>query len=330
MLIKSSLGSTGKKTSFNIYLLAIISAVLLISTTACGQSVAMPTATVAPTATPLPSPTAAATLQSGETQHTVKVDGADRTYLLHIPAGLASNKPAPVVFALHGFDNEHYFEVSDLKNMAGFDAISDQSRFILIYPEGVSGFWNVGGGCCVTSAQNNVDEAAYIRQVLIDLSSIASVDPKRIYATGFSMGGMFAFKLACEMSDTFAAVAPVAGALLDTPCSPSQPVSIMQVNGKNDTLVPYGGGVGNFMTGNINFPPVEQGIATWVQLDGCTGTAKSEKQGTVGTLTAYTTCKAGSAVDLYTLDALGNNWPSQYVLPVSQMIWDFFKAHPKP
>jgi len=122
------------------------------------------------------------------------------------------------------------------------------------------------------------------------------------------------------MPDTFAAVAPVAGVLLDNPCQPSQPVSIIQVNGKSDTLVPYGGGLGDFMSGTINFPPVEQGIATWTQLDGCTGSAQSEKQGTIGTLTAYTSCKAGSAVELYTLDALGNNWPSKYVLPISQMI----------
>jgi polyhydroxybutyrate depolymerase len=165
-----------------------------------------------------------------------------------------------------------------------------------------------------------VDEAAFMRQILKDLDSIASIDPKRIYTTGFSMGGMFAFWLTYEMPDTFAAVAPVAGVLLDNPCQPSQPVSIIQVNGKSDTLVPYGGGLGDFMSGTINFPPVEQGIATWTQLDGCTGSAQSEKQGTIGTLTDYTSCKAGSAVELYTLDALGNNWPSKYVLPISQMI----------
>ena len=144
------------------------------------------------------------------------------------------------------------------------------------------------------------------------------------------MGGMLSFWLACEMSDTFAAVAPVAGALLDHPCQPNQPVSILQVNGKSDTLVPYAGGVGDFMTGSITFPPVEEGISTWVQLDGCIGPVKTEQQGTIGTHSTYSSCKNSAAVELYTLDGLGNNWPSQYVLPMSQMIWDFFKAHPKP
>jgi polyhydroxybutyrate depolymerase len=140
---------------------------------------------------------------------------------------------------------------------------------------------------------------------------------------------MLAFRLACEMPETFAAVAPVAGALLQAPCQPAQPVSILQVNGKKDTLVPYEGGLGNFMTGNITFPPVDQGITSWAKLDGCTGSAQSVPQGTLGTHTSYSSCKSGSAVELYTLDGMGNNWPSQYVLPVSQMIWDFFKAHPK-
>jgi polyhydroxybutyrate depolymerase len=323
MSVKRFPDPSRKKLEFRNYLLVIFSAVLLISTTTCGQAVARPTSTPAPTAT------LASTLQPGETQHTVKVNSLDRTYLLHIPPGLDSSRPIPVVFALHGFDNEHFFEVTDLQNMTGFGDISDKNGFILIYPSGVSGFWNVGGGCCGTSATDNVDETAFIRKILTDLGSITRVDPKRIYATGFSMGAMLSFWLACDMSDTFAAVAPVAGALLVNPCKPGQPVSIMQVNGKKDTLVPYDGGVGNFMTGTLTFPPVELGISTWAQLDGCTGSAQTSPQGTLGTHTTYSSCKAGSAVDLYILDALGNNWPSQYVLPISQMIWDFFKNHPK-
>jgi polyhydroxybutyrate depolymerase len=309
-----------------IWLYTFIAATLLVGVVACGQTVATPTAV--PTAIPSSTATiAAATLQPGDLERTLTVNGVERTYLLHIPPGLDSTKPVPVVFAFHGYDIEIYFEISDLQNMTGFNDIADQSGFLLVYPKGISGVWNAGT-CCGSAAENNVDEVSFVRQILSDLGTIASVDAKRIYATGFSMGGMLSYRLACEMSDTFAAIAPVVGALVYDPCQPAQPVSVMQVHGMSDTAIPYAGGVGLFMSGNNVFPPVEQEIATWVQLDGCTGSAQVETQG-ITTHTVYASCQAGTAVELYTLDALGNNWPSQYVLPVSQMIWDFFAAHPK-
>jgi polyhydroxybutyrate depolymerase len=234
-----------------------------------------------------------------------------------------------VVIAFPGYDIEVYFEISDMQYMTGYNDIADQNGFLLVYPSGVSGTWNAGT-CCGAAVDSKVDEAAFIRQLLDDLGKTATIDPRRVYATGYSLGAMMAYRAACEMSDTFAAIAPVAGALVFSPCQPQQPVSVLQVHGKKDVLVPYQGGVGGFMDGKTVFLPVEDTISMWAQLDGCSGSPQVEQQGTIGTHTVYASCKSGSSVELYLLDGLGNNWPSQYVLTVSQLIWDFFKAHPKP
>ena len=171
------------------------------------------------------------------------------------------------------------------------------------------------------------DEAAFVRQMLSDLETLASLDPRRIYAVGFSNGAMLVYRLACEMSDTFAAVAPLAGTLFYTPCQPQQPVSLVHVHGLEDTVVPYAGG-GDLISGGV--PSVEQGIATWVQLDGCSRAAQVEQQEGGITHTAYTSCQSGSAVELYTVQVLGHGWPSMAEFPASEVIWDFFVAHPKP
>ncbi len=317
----------GKKMDFKSRLLELITITLLVSITACGQTVPTSTTTAGPTATSLPTETPAPTLQAGESQQKVVVHGLDRTYLVHIPPGLDMVHPVPVVFLLHGYDNEVYFEISDLEHMTGFNDIADKSGFVAVYPSGVSGVWNAGS-CCGIAVENKVDEASFFRQILADLGKNFTVDTKRVYASGFSQGGMMAFRLACEMPDTFAAVAPVAGALVFSPCQPNQPVSIMQVHGKRDMSIPYTGGLGGFMTGEYTFPAVEASLAEWAQLDGCASTATTDQQG-VALHTVYPGCKGGSSVELYTIDVLGANWPSQYVLPVSQMIWDFFKTHPK-
>ena len=317
---------------FTHFLIGLIS-LLLISMVACipPEIVVTPTTTATetpmPTATPTPTPLP--TLTSGDNEYTMTVSGLERKYLLHIPPGVDGSKPLPILFALPAYDIEVFFEISDMQYVTRLSDISDQNGFLLVFASGFSGTWNAGS-CCGAAADQKVDENAFFKQMLVDIGKIAPIDPKRVYVVGYQLGGMMAYRLACEMSDTFAGIASVAGGLTFSPCQPAQPVSIIQIHGLKDLLVPYQGGVGGLMGGKTTFLSVQDTIASWVQLDGCTGSPQTDKQGTIGTHTVYSTCKGGSAIELYVIDGLGNNWPTQYVMPASQMIWDFFKAHPKP
>jgi polyhydroxybutyrate depolymerase len=255
------------------------------------------------------------------------VDGLARTYLLHLPSGLKAGQPSPLVFVFHGLG-----EAANLIMYgSGMNAIADANGFIVVYPNGSgpSGAqsWNAGS-CCGYAHLNNVDETAFVRQIIADVGTLASVDPKRTYASGFSNGALLSYRLACDMSDTFAAVAPVAGVMLYDQCQPQDPVPLIDFHGMSDTAVPYAGG-GVIPDLGTPFPPVENSIAAWVKFDGCTGSPQVE-QTNIYTHTAYTPCEAGSAVELYAIKGIGHAWPSQYVVPASQIIWDFFKAHPMP
>jgi polyhydroxybutyrate depolymerase len=163
-----------------------------------------------------------------------------------------------------------------------------------------------------------------VRQMLSDLSTVASIDPKRIYAAGFSQGGMLAYRLACEMSDTFAAVASVSGPMTYRLCQPQQAVSVMHVHGLADEYVPYSGG------GPDNYPPVEPGIAAWVGFAGCTGSSEVESLSEGITHTTYAPCEAGTAVELYTIESIRHSLPPMRGMSIAEVIWDFFAAHPKP
>lgn len=317
-----------KNQNFKSCLLAILTTALLMGITACNQAGAKPTETPAPTATAPATATLSPTLQAGDSTRALTVAGAERTYLLHIPPGLDMDHPVPVVFVLHGYDPETHFAVSDIQNISGFNDIADKNGFLVVYPYGTSGTWNAGT-CCGIAVQNNVDDTAFIRQMLSDLGTITRLNPKRIYATGFTFGAMLSYRLACEMSDTFAAIAPLAGVLVYSPCQPQGPVSVLHIHGLKDIAVPFAGGLGILASGKIEFPSVEKSIATWVKLDGCNPTPQVEKKDMV-THTVYSSCQSGTAVELYTHDALGDSWPSQYVFPAAQTIWDFFAAHPKP
>jgi len=245
------------------------------------------------------------------------VNDEQRSYLLHIPAGLDMAHSAPLVFAFHGAGSEP----SDMELSAGLKELADTSGFLLVYPLGLGLTWNAGT-CCDYAVQQNIDDVAFVRQILTDLETVTKIDPKRIYATGFSNGAAMVYRLACEMSDTFAAVAPVAGSLLIESCQPSQPVSLIDVHGLKDLSAPYEGG------GGLDLPPMQELIKNWAQLDDCTDSPKVEKE-KIFTHTAYASCNAGTAVEHYAIEEGGHAWPSKYAWDASQAIWDFFAAHPK-
>jgi polyhydroxybutyrate depolymerase len=271
-------------------------------------------------------PTAAATIPPGDSEHTLTADSMQRTYLLHVPPGFSSAEPAALVFMFHGLAEDGLY----MSVVSGMSDIADANGFLVVYPDGTAPpgplSWNAGG-CCGYALLNQVDEPAFIREILADLGQTFTIDPKRIYAAGFSNGALLSYRLGCEMSDIFAAIAPVAGILSFSPCEPQKPVSVIHIHGSNDVSVPIGGGGTNPSTG-LAFPSVDRGIATWVRLDGCEDSPQKTQEGMV-TNTYYRSCRNGTSVELYIVKGMGHMWPSPSILPASQIIWDFFAAHPK-
>jgi polyhydroxybutyrate depolymerase len=286
-----------------------------------------PTNTPTPTITLTPTPTSTPTIQPGVSTHSILVSGAKRLYTRYVPSNLSKLNSVPVVFAFHPW----FGTSTDMMVLTLFNSIAEQNNFLVIYPQGIDDSWNAGG-CCGTAMDQSIDDIAFVRQMLSDLETMVPIDPKRIYATGWSNGGILAYRLACEMSDTFAAIAPVAGVLWYSPCQPEQPVSVMHVHGMNDKTVPFEGGKSDLedlgiVPHGLIVPSVSQGIATWVQLDGCAGSPVEEKQDVI-THISYTSCRAGTTVELYKIDYQDHLYPQLF--PTSKKIWEFFAANPKP
>jgi polyhydroxybutyrate depolymerase len=295
---------------------------MLLSCAVPATSTPMPTETPAPTSTPM-----MPTLEPGESERQVDVNGLARTYVLHIPPGVNKDTPAPLVIMFPGL-----FTVSLTQSQTGFDDFSNENGFILVYPKGIGASWN-GGECCGLAFQENLDEAAFVRQILSDLGTIFTVDSKRIYAAGFSNGAILAYRLACEMSDVFAAIASVSGTLFFEPCQPAQKISVLHIHGLGDTTIPFAGG--QSIEGALPLmPPVKQGVETWVKLNGCSASPQTSTDGAISH-TVYTDCQSNTTVELITIDGFEHGWPKptgagEKNFPATQAIWEFFSANPKP
>lgn len=89
-----------------------------------------------------------------------------------------------------------------------------------------------------------LDDVIFTRLVASEAEKQICVDPKRVFVTGPSNGGLITHLLACEAADIFAAAVSIAAPLPidDSDCRPSRPISFVQIHGTNDPLVDYDGG----------------------------------------------------------------------------------------
>ena len=171
--------------------------------------------------------------------------GRDRSYLVHLPPQADAGATLPVVVNFHGGGGN----ARGQRDYSRMDQLADEAGFVVVYPEGtgrLDGFlltWNAGS-CCGYAADHDIDDVGFIRAVLADLSSVARVDERRVYATGLSNGAMMAYRLAAEAPDLVAAIAPVAGAAPIEPVPDMRAVGVLHIHSQDDPRALYAGGLG--------------------------------------------------------------------------------------
>ena len=271
----------------------------------------------------------------GTSVWSIEHDDHVRTFRVHVPASLSRTHPAPLVVMMHGgFGSGKQAEQS-----YGWDDLADQQGFIVAYPDGLHRAWNAGSGCCGKPGRDDTDDVGFITAMVTQLQSTLDIDPARIYATGMSNGAILSYRLACE-TDMFAAIGAVAGNQLVT-CANAKPVSVMEIHGAADLMVPLDGSVGAGVA-HIDGPPVADTIAFWRQIDMC-GEPTTTVDDAVTTATA--TCADNRSVVLITIDGAGHQWPDSAKIRMGRLLhvdqpstalnatntlWQFFSTHSKP
>jgi polyhydroxybutyrate depolymerase len=184
----------------------------------------------------------------------IYVGGRWRTFQTHLPTGYNPNQNYPLVFAFHGGGILGY---QSIEFQSRLSQKSDSAGFILVYPEGVkiagNRTWNAGD-CCAPSTTQNIDDVGFVNSLLNNLFASRPIDTTRVYATGFSNGALLCYRLANQLTNRFAAIAPVAGDLMYYPWNPARSIPIISFHSYQDQNVKYFGGVTVGSTGTY-FPP---------------------------------------------------------------------------
>ena len=164
-------------------------------------------------------------------------DGMNREYILYVPNSYDENSATPILFNFHGFGGS----ASQFISRADMRAEAELNSFILVYPQGscLDGVphWNpcpIGG-----DNKSSADDLGFFEAMVNEISTEYNLDMERIYAAGYSNGGMMAYGLANYKSNLIAAVASVSGSMLDCLDTPSHPMPVLHLHGTNDGVIAY-------------------------------------------------------------------------------------------
>jgi polyhydroxybutyrate depolymerase len=268
----------------------------------------------------------------GDHAQTIASGGLERHYIVHVPAGYDGRKPMPLVLVLHGAGGS----AKSMIALTGWNAKADRVGAIVVYLQGTAGErtgWNTG---FTPQLGITADDVQLVRDVIGKLGEQLAVDADRVYAAGFSNGGIMAHRLAAELPKLLAGVAVVegtvgarpieGGAFTDIP-TPRGPIPVVMLHGKLDAVVPYAGGGHK----DLALRAVAYAVKLWTHADKCgakpTVTTRPDHEVIVSD---YTACAQGSEVLLYTLVHGEHQWPTAgnaAKLSATDEIWKFFARH---
>jgi polyhydroxybutyrate depolymerase len=286
------------------------------------------------------------TAQTGTTCESLTINGASRTYLLHIPANFQKNSGA-LVIVLHGSGSNGL----QMEAVTGFSSLADQAGFAVAYPDGLLNT-AIAQTDWAYYFNDFTDDVSFVRQLIATLQSRIGPSPKRIFVTGHSAGGFMSHRLAAELSDLVAAIGVVEGAIDSNgnppPVpSPVAPVSVLILHGDQDQTVLY--------CGSPIDASQEDSFNYWIgpSADNCSTLNPPfplcDSQGNITTVVAKdaTGCTANTEVKFYKLIGGTHAWfsgpmndPTQAPynpgfgsstgITTTEILWNFFASHPKP
>ncbi len=290
----------------------------------------------------------------GEHVLSLRVGGRRREALVVVPEACSANpaQPRPLVLVFHGAGS-----TGRLAAIAtGFTEKAQREGFFAVYPEGVRPnpdrrasflrnppFFNVGSNIGYAE-RAGIDDRGFVRALVAELRRRLPVDPRRIYATGFSNGASMAFLAAMELPEQIAAIGPVAGHLWRFSPAPTRPVPMIYIIGTADPLNPMEGGVVRSPWGRDEpRPPVARSVRTWVRWVGADPEPRLVSETAGVRRVRFEGGPNGADVEFITIAGAGHVWPggpdilaeriagkSTDKLDATETIWDFFSRHPAP
>ena len=251
-----------------------------------------------------------------------------REYILDIPANYNPDVATALIINMHGFGDcaaEYSFTVGGFYN---FDELAHRENIIVAYPQAAyrpekeDHFWEPGDNGEPHLYDNDV---YFIEQLIRDIDSEYNIDLSRVYAAGYSNGGMMAYSLACNRQELFAGIGIMSGVMLEEDCNDNYSIPIIVFHGIADGVLPY--------DGNQYFQPTGEVVSFWLDKNNIPESSLVSTELKDGKVIKdeYSGGNDNTCISFYTIneefDKPGDHvWFSEAIdgSTPNQILWDFF------
>ncbi|MFN6108208.1 MAG: alpha/beta hydrolase-fold protein [Planctomycetaceae bacterium] len=243
----------------------------------------------------------------------------------------------PAVLALHGGQGS----ADVMRANSGFDPVARSEGFMVVYPEGTEfgekrHAWNTG--YLLRRQVRDADDIAYLDALIDRLIGEHGADPKRIYMTGGSNGGMMTYVYAVRRAGKLAAIAPVVASMFSFDEKPEVPLPVLMIQGGKDQEVPLEGGMSQNplvrRAQEAPFKPLSQVADFWVEANRSQKEPQVTKSGSV-TTSLYAATDSGAVTEVVVDSEGAHGWPGsrnrrERNAPIasfsgSKRVWEFFR-----
>jgi polyhydroxybutyrate depolymerase len=246
------------------------------------------------------------------------VGGAERTYHLAHPEPADASS---LLLVLHGSDSD----AARFRELSGhtFDRLVGDG-VVVAYAEAYGGIWNDARlGTRSPARERGLDDVEFLSVLVARLREEYAVPANRVFMAGFSNGGQMVLRLAAQAPGLFAGAAVISSnhaapenvlpemAELDR----HQPMPMITINGTEDPIVPFDGGVAS-LWGSDPRGPVLSSAASAALFADRNGITEPAETVPVTTGRMATTCtrwrQPGRApVDFYAIEDGGHTVPNR-------------------
>ncbi|MDC8830553.1 alpha/beta hydrolase family esterase [Alteromonas gilva] len=275
-----------------------------------------------------------ATVHAAAIDQTGQFAGQQRSWRLFVPAGTDKSTPLPLLFNFHGTGSDP----ADISALNEFEQLAAKEGFIVVAPRAEFSYesdgprtWNV------EKKKSPYNDVAFIRALITHLSATLPIDASRIYATGFSGGARMTSRLGCDLTSTFAAIAPIGGIRFADDCLPTATLPVLTYHGIKDPVNHYQHQPHSPRYWHMG---VQQALNGWVSHNQCHQQNEEEVSPGIARMT-YSQCDNHTQVIFYRSQDAGHTWPGSPraaqmagfglgktdPLPMTEIIWQFLNQY---
>ena len=261
------------------------------------------------------------------TAHTFTHKDVEYEYWLYIPQNLKENAPLLMVF--HGYGSKDFPSTK-----YGFQPVADREGFVICYPRGPKDhkgkhYWTVGYQFHIEKGEER-DDVGMAKRLAKHLQKSYNLSPKHLFATGHSNGGAMCYMLAYLASDTFTAVAPLSGHIMECryrALKPKRPIPLMEVHGTEDKLSRWNGDPFNNDGWGADIA-IPRAVSLWAATAHCTYEVTDTLPLKKNRVIAHRYMGGTDNIQVWLYEVVGgvHNWASDSMDTASE-VWRFFSLY---